>query len=473
MRRTLAFLCVLIGPAAGLWIAAQAPIHIVIMHTNDLHGQLLPRNGAGGIAEIATIVRRAKPDLMLDAGDISTGTFLSDEFLGEPTIQAMSKIGYTSGTIGNHEFDYGQAALRLLLQHAGFPFLAANVESPIPEIKKYTIATVQGIRFGIIGLTTEALKTQTHPKNVGGVTVLDFVKTLEQLLPEVREKSDFIIATVHLEDAEDARLASAFPEIRLVIGGHNHSAAGPTWIGQTLVAKTGSIGRNLGRVDLDFTAKKLVRMEARLIPVKDVPADPEIRNVLRPFNDHVREKMGQVLGEASADLVSSRSTESPLADLIADAFRERSGAQIALHNIGGIRANISKGLITWGAVFEVLPFQNTMVRLKMTGAQLRKILEGPELFALSGVRVRFNRNRPRGQQLVSITLLDGTPLEDSRLYSLVTNDFLVAGGDGITEFANGTDIEDTGFFLRDAVVDYVKRHPILSPRTDGRIIVGN
>src|SRR5215467_3852798 len=102
MRRLVAFLLVFTGLHAGLWFAAEMPVHIVIMHTNDIHGQLLPRDEVGGIAEIASIIRNAKPDLILDAGDISTGTFLADEFKGEPTVAAMNKIGYTAGTIGNH-----------------------------------------------------------------------------------------------------------------------------------------------------------------------------------------------------------------------------------------------------------------------------------------------------------------------------------------------------------------------------------
>src|SRR5262245_37294650 len=178
MRRIAAVLFILVSPLAGLWFAAQSPTHITIMHTNDLHGQLLPKAGVGGIAEIATIIRSNKPDLILDAGDISTGTFLSDEFKGQPTIQAMNKIGYSASPIGNHEFDYGQPALRLLLRQAKFPVLSANLETPITEIKKYTIITAKNVRFGIIGLTTEDVKTQTHPRNVAGVTVLDLVKTV-------------------------------------------------------------------------------------------------------------------------------------------------------------------------------------------------------------------------------------------------------------------------------------------------------
>jgi 2',3'-cyclic-nucleotide 2'-phosphodiesterase (5'-nucleotidase family) len=273
MRRILILLLAFVGLQATVWLAADSATHVVIMHTNDLHGQLLPRDGLGGIAEIGAIIRNARPDLILDAGDISTGTFLADEFKGAPTIQAMNKIGYTAGTIGNHEFDYGQDALRLRLREAKFPLLSANLQTPIPEIRKYMIAAAKGIRFGIVGLTTEDVKTKSHPNKVEGVTVLDIVKTLEQLLPEVRSKSDFIIATVHLEDEEEKRIASAFPEIRLIIGGHNHSALGPIWLDKTLVAKTGVSGRNVGRVDLDFQSKKLSHAEAKLIPVKGVRPD--------------------------------------------------------------------------------------------------------------------------------------------------------------------------------------------------------
>ena len=476
MRRILALFIVLLGNATGLWFAAQPPTHVVIVHTNDIHGQLLPKDGVGGIAEVAAIIRKNRPDLILDAGDISTGTFLSDEFKGAPTIQAMNRIGYTSGTIGNHEFDYGQDALRMRLREAKFPVLSANLTTPIAEIKKYTIVTAKGIRFGIIGLTTEEVKSKSHPKNLGGVTVLDIVKTLEQLLPEVRRKSDLIIATVHLEDEEDKRLASAFPEIRLIIGGHNHSTLGTIRLGQTVVAKTGSSGRNVGRVDLDFNAKKLVRIDAKLIPVTNVAPDREVTKVLEPFLAKVNVKMAEVVGEATDDLQKSGTVESPLANIVADAFREKGKTQIAIHNTGGIRAKISKGKITWGNVFEVLPFQNTMITLKLTGAQLKKTLErglvtGIGMAALSGVRVQFDRTKPPGQQVVSLLLTDGTAIDDSKLYSVTTNDFVLAGGDGFTEFAKGTDIMDTGIFLRDVLVDYVKAHRILSPKLDGRILV--
>ena len=476
MRKFAAFLLVLFAPAAGLWLAAQAPTHVVIMHTNDIHGQLLPRAGIGGMGEIAAIIRRAKPDLVLDAGDFSTGTFLADEFRGVPTIASMNQIRYTSGTIGNHEFDYGQPALRMLIRQARFPILSANIAAPVPGIKKYAIISSQGIRFGIIGLTTERVKTLSHPNDVVGVKVFDIVKSVETLLPEVRKRSDVIIATVHLEDEEEQRLASAFPEIRLIIGGHNHEALGPIRLGQTLVAKTGVAGRNVGRVDLEFQNKKLVQMDARLIPVKDVQAELDVVKILQPFQEKVSAKMGEIIGEATDDLMYSRTGESALGDLVADAFREKGKTQIALQNIGGIRARIIKGSVTWGNAFEVLPFQNTLITLKLTGAQLKKTLErglvsSIGMVAISGIRVQFDTKNPAGKQVASLLLTDGTPVDDSKLYSITTNDFVLAGGDGFTEFAKGTDIRDTGILLRDVLVDYIKARRVLSAVLDERIIV--
>jgi 2',3'-cyclic-nucleotide 2'-phosphodiesterase (5'-nucleotidase family) len=468
LRKFIVFLTIVFGPTTGLWIAAQSPTHIVIMHTNDIHGQLLPRDGVGGMAQMATIIRAAKPDLILDAGDLFTGTFLSDQFKGVPTIQAMNKIGYTSGTVGNHEFDYGQDALRMRLRDAKFPVLSANLQAPIFEIKKYTVVTAKGIRFGIIGLTTENTELTTHPKNLKGVTLQDVVKTVQEVLPEVRGKSDFIIVTAHLENNEDKRVADAFPEIRLIIGGHNHGTLGPIWSGQTLIAKTGSSGRNVGRVDLDFDGKKLSRLEGQLIPVMNVPADPEIAKIIEPYQAKVAAKLAEVVGQTTADLARSNNSESVLANLIGDALRERGKTQIGLQNIGGIRASILKGPIPWGSVFEVLPFQNTLVTLKLTGAQLKSVLH-VDLLAVSGIRVHFDLKKPAGQRLVSVTLSDGSPIDDSKLYSVTTNDFVVAGGDGFEELGRGREIKDTGILLRDALLDYIKARRVLSPVLDGRI----
>ena len=121
-------------------------------------------------------------------------------------------------------------------------------------------------------------------------------------------------------------------------------------------------------------------------------------------------------------------------------------------------------------IFEVLPFQNTLVTLKLSGAQLKRTLNSG-LLAVSGLRVEYDRNQPEGRQLISVTLADGSPVQDDKFYTVTTNDFLVAGGDGFVEFGKGSDIKDSGILLRDVLADHVKAHPVLSPKTDGRIVV--
>ncbi|HEX4998356.1 MAG TPA: bifunctional UDP-sugar hydrolase/5'-nucleotidase [Terriglobia bacterium] len=455
--------------AASLGVAAQAPTRVTIMHTNDLHGQIGPRNGQGGLAEIATIMRAGRPDLLLDAGDLFTGTYVDDRFEGRPTILAMNAIGYTAGTIGNHEFDYGQSVLADRIREAKFPLLSANLESAIPGIRPFVVVRVKGIRIGLIGLTTADVRTTTHPRNLAGIRVREAVETLHEVLPEVRARADFVIVMAHLTDEEERRVAAAFPEIRLIIGGHNHSVVGPVQRGETLIAKTGSIGRNVGQIDLEFQGTRMTRMDARLIPVRGRP-NREVASLLEPFTQAVAKTLAGIVGESTADLAKSDRAESALANIVADAYRARATTQIGIANLGGIRGSIPRGPIQWNTLFEVFPFRDTLVTLKLTGAQLKKTL-GVRLVAISGARARYDLTKASGDRLIAATLSNGDPIMDTRIYSVATNDFLVAGGDGFGELGRGTDISDTGIPVRDVLTDYVRNQRTLRPGLDGRIVV--
>jgi 2',3'-cyclic-nucleotide 2'-phosphodiesterase (5'-nucleotidase family) len=243
-------------------------------------------------------------------------------------------------------------------------------------------------------------------------------------------------------------------------------------LGTTMVAKTGNVGRFVGRVDLNFTGRALTRMEGKLIPVMNVAAAPDIAKIIAPYQRRVEVTMNEVIGEATADLAPSNNSESSLGNLIADAYREKGKTQIALQNPGGIRTQIAKGKITWGDVFQVLPFQNTLVTLKLTGAQLKKTLNW-DLLTVSGLKVRLDLKKPPGQRLVSATLSDGSPIEDAETYTVTTNDFVVAGGDGFSEVKKGSEIKDEGTLLRDVFVEYIKAHVVLSPSVDGRVTIAD
>jgi 5'-nucleotidase len=467
MRRLKSMMVVILLLAA-LSLTAAPQTHIVLMHTNDIHGHVLPEDGAGGLAVIAAIVKQQHPDILLDAGDMFTGTLVSDTFYGESVMAVMNRMGYRASILGNHEFDYGLKTLRDRVRQARFPVLSANVVLPYDNVGKTRVVSIRGIRFGLVGLTTEETSTTTHTKNVKNVQFFDVVRTLGQVLPPLQKRSDFIIVIGHLAPAEELRIARAFPEITLIISGHSHTELQqPIHESNALIVRTGSYGRFVGRVDLDFEGRMLKKLSTRLIEAKGVAPDPEALQAVEPYRARVERLMNTVLGEATSSFSRTVEEGGALLNLVTDSYRARTGAQIALANTGGIRTSLPAGPITYGKLFEILPFENTIVTMKITGAQLKRSL-AVRLTAVSGIRATFDLRKSKGEQLVSVTMSDGSPVLDSATYTVAINDFMQAGGDDYTEFANGTEATDTGVRLRDVVSDYIKAKKSLTPVIDGR-----
>jgi 5'-nucleotidase / UDP-sugar diphosphatase len=460
-------LLLLISMVAVLGGATET--HVVIMHTNDIRGHVVPEEGAAGSARLATVVREVKPDLMLDAGEMFSGAWISDLFLGAPVIEVMNAIGYDAAAVGANEFRYGIQALAARAREANFPLLSANAESPIGEIQVAAIFNAQDVRIAVIGLTSEELMWSEHPKNVKYVDVADAVRTLETVLPRVRERADCIVLLTNLTRDEEQRVARAFPEIRLIIGAHDEAEL-PVRIGQTTIVSAGKFGKYAGKVDLTFNDGKLSRIESRLIPLEAAEPDPSIAKLLEPYETKLNAALQQVLGHAAGDLSRSTAQESHIGNLLADAVRAKTGTTIALINATDPQTGIRKGPITSRTLLEVLPSENTLVTMRLSGAQIKRIL-GRSVMSLSGVRVKLDVTKPEGKRLVSARLDNGTQIRDKDFYSVTTNDYLLMGGDGFTEFAGGIDVEDTGILMRDALGEYIFRVGTVSPRLDGRIRV--
>ena len=201
-------------------------IPLTIVYTNDLHGQVLPfqdRNRAvpevGGLARIASRIHEVKAQapggvLLLDAGDISTGSIVSDMFNAEPMVRVMNALHYDGMAIGNHEFDRGAASLHTLLSEAEFPVLAANLVDraqmrPIPS-QRYVIQDVNGLKVGILGLTTTQSRRQLSKEDQERIVFLDAVATAREAIPQMRaEGADLVVALTHLGVDEDRHLAQS------------------------------------------------------------------------------------------------------------------------------------------------------------------------------------------------------------------------------------------------------------------------
>jgi 2',3'-cyclic-nucleotide 2'-phosphodiesterase/3'-nucleotidase len=446
-----------------------AETHVVVMHTNDIRGHVLPGPDGGGSARLATIVHEVRPDLMLDAGGMLSGSLISDTFLGAPVIDVMNAIGYDAAAVGGNDFNFGIKALEARAREANFPLLSANATSPVDEIQVAAIFNAQGVRIAVIGLTSQDLTRTGHPQNVKYVDVADSLITLQSTLPRLREKADCIVLLTNVSQAEEQRIARAFPEIRLIIGAHEEAEL-PVRIGPTTIVSAGKFGRFAGKLDLTFSDGKLKAIESRLLPIESAQPDPAIAKLLEPFEAKLTETLQQVVGQAAGDLSRSTARESHIGNLVADAIRAKTGTMIALLNPADTQKGIRKGPITSGMLFDVVPSENTLVTMRLSGTQIKRIL-GHSLMNLSGLRVKLDESKPEGKRLISAQLEDGTPLRDKEFYTVTTNDFLMMGGDGYTEFADGVDVEDTGILMRDALAEHISRLGTVSPYLDGRIQV--
>jgi len=489
--------------------SSSKPTLITILHTNDFHGNLLalttplPGNIVGGSARIATLVKQIEAStakgaivLLLDAGDPTQGTMVSNYFNGTDVIDVMNYMKYDAMELGNHEFDFGQAALAKNARHAKFPFLCTNIKitatGRTPSFcKPYEIIEQRGKRIAIFGLITPDTPVLTHPKNVIGLTFLDPIETARKLVAKLereRPKVDVIIALTHIGYEMDRRLAEEVSGINVIVGGHSHTKIDvPEMVGNAIIVQAWENGKVVGRLDLEMRGKEIVRFSGGLIDVTaDVPEDRKVKKMVEGYAAQLGEAMKEVVGSTLVPLVGDkpliRTQETNLGDLVADTMRWAAGpdVQIALMNGGGIRWHLTfpAGPITRGDVYNLLPFGNVLVMMDLTGAQIREALENGvsqwELAAgrfpqVSGLSFTFDPTKPVGSRVVNVWV-GSVPLDETAVYRLATNDFLAAGGDGYTVLTQGTNYVSTGTTLMDYMVNYLKAFSPVSPAVEGRIV---
>jgi 2',3'-cyclic-nucleotide 2'-phosphodiesterase (5'-nucleotidase family) len=279
---------------------------------------------------------------------------------------------------------------------------------------------------------------------------------------------------------EDREVASTVRGIDLIVGGHSHTEVKrPVVVGDTVIVQAGYYGQQLGvlKISVDAISGKIVRYPERKIIRKvragpDDPYDEAVAAIIRKYDAQIREEFGRVVGETRVDL-AKRPYESNLGNLICDAMRRATGADVAIQNNGGIRTTIPRGKITLEQVYMLLPFENNLMTMDLTGAQIAGILEQNAktggMLQVSGLKVLYDLAAPEGARVQALSI-GGRPVEPSRNYRVTTNDFLAAGGDRFGIFRDGKNAV-IGDSVRDAFLDYLREKSPVSPRTEGRIVV--
>jgi 5'-nucleotidase / UDP-sugar diphosphatase len=478
-------------------LARQTPVKLTIMHVNDTHGHIIPYtekaidektqvSGADYIASIIARTRSANPEgcLLLSAGDMFQGTPISNIFQGRPVIEIMNYLKYDAMVLGNHEFDWGQDVLKNIISQSAFPVLSANVFQKsgtlFPGVKPFTIIKRHNVRIAVIGLTTPETPYTSKPGNLTGLSFAQPAEVLPGLIKVVRTKgANLVIVLSHLGLDADRDLAKKVRGIDIIVGGHSHTVVpDPVNESGTIIVQAGYNGLYLGTLDIVFDpAKKkilnyTVQNELKLVSAgPQAPFDTDVARIIDKYEVQVRTEFSKVAGMALRDFTRQSNGESGLGDLITDAMRETSGAQIAFYNGGGIRADLIKGPITLEMVYTILPFDNLLVTMDLSGAQIRELLEksaqAAKLLQVSGLKVEFDLSRSAGSKVTSI-LVEGTPIDNNANYKVVTNDFLAAGGDQVTTFMQGQNVT-FGSPVRESVLDYIRAHSPLNSQIQGRI----
>ena len=495
--RLLRLLVLIALPALAGQARAQAPRDVTILYTNDFHSALdpigaywLPRNPRlGGAAALAGYVDRIRATdstvFLFDSGDMFTG-MVSNLTDGEALMELMRTMRYDAMAIGNHEFDYGAANFTRQMNRVPFPVLGANIfykGTSHPYSRPWVILVRNGIRLGVIGFIGEDARSVA---NQAGITELDFadpVTVLAPIVAELRPQVDLIVVLAHQgqtgpqqTDAEahpdvqrdfdeDIRVAGAVPGIDVFVGGHAHRGIETPYVDPrtgTIIVQTYGYGTRLGVLRLQLDGGKVVAHQGELLKVwsDSIPGDTAVARVVAHYQAAIASRAGAPLFTLARRVYRSYNAESPLGNAVADAMREEMGAEIGLQNAGGIRADLPEGPLTSGNVVDVLPFLNTVDAYRMTGAQLREIIEQSLTLArgmmqVSGMEVEYDLSRPEGERARRITVA-GAPLDPARSYVVATASFLGAGGDLYQTFTR-TEKLRTGRTITTVFEDWLRR----------------
>ena len=500
MRISLSVLFTLWLLGGSLLAQSADTVRVTILHLNDTY-QFTPADGGkrGGLARVMTIKKEALKEnpntIMTLGGDTLSPSVETRTYKGAQMIDAWNMVGLDYAALGNHEFDLKTPDLLERIKESKFTWLNANVVDTktgkrFADTPQFVVRSIGGVNIGLIGLLLPETKETSSMEAY--LNVADFCATARDLVPKMREAgANVIVGVTHLFMNQDKKLAGC-ADFDLILGGHEHTLLQSSANG-TPIFKMWADAREVGKFDLFIDKKtgKLQSMDWQIIPVTDaIPDAPEFAPVFAKYKDLLEKlavKVGATAVELDALSHSVRTKETNIGNFIADAYRKAANADVALVNGGSIRADLtySPGPLTMRDVLSMLPFNNPIVKVEVTGKLLGDILEHsvarsaednePGRFPqVSGMSFKFDTRKLPGQR-VSDIMVGGKPLDEMKTYTLATSDFLVSrGGDGYTMFKDAKVLIAADKAPKDSDVfeQAIRTAPnsTISPRLEGRII---
>ncbi len=478
----------------------DAPVRVTFLHVNDVY-QFMPVDGGmrGGLARLLTLKKEALKEnphtIFTLGGDTISPSVETRTYKGAQMIDAWNAVGIDYAVFGNHEFDLKSDVLLERMKESKFVWLGANVfdtrnNKIFADTPPFVLREFDGVKVGIIGfLLPEAKQTSSMEAYL---EVQNYCNTAKKLVPQMRkEGANAVIGLTHLFMAQDKELAKC-ADFDLILGGHEHTLLQSSSNG-TPIFKMTADARELGKFNLNFNrnTKKLESLDWEIIPVTDKTADaPEFAVVFDKYKD-LLQKLAEPVGMTTilldARSAQNRTQETNVGNFVADAFRQATGADVALVNGGSIRADLTynPGVLTKRDVLSILPFNNPVVKIEISGKTLRQALEHgvarsaedgePGRFPqVSGMSFKFDTTLPAGSRLTEIKV-GGKPLDANKTYTLTTTSFLVLnGGDGYTMFKDAKILINSDKAQKDAEIleNAIKAAPnkTIAPKVEGRVV---
>ncbi len=465
---------------------------IVVLSINDFHGSLAPAGknvGAAKLADALKVEKAKNPEgtIIITVGDSYQGSAMSNLLYGEPVSAVFKEIGIELSAVGNHEFDWGIDRITQWAEDGGLTFVSANIydkrtNQPVEWAKPYVILDKTGVKVGFIGLATPETAYKALKANVENYDFKDPVATLADWVPKVKAAgADLIIALTHLGAFQDkegkitGEAADLFQVegVDAVISAHTHQSVSGLVDGKPLVQAYYN-GRTIAKIIFVFDENnKLLSAEPSLDHLYNRPDtlkdDANTLAIYKKYEEELGPVLGKVLGKTTVELDHDRyAGPSLLGEWTCEVMREKVGVQIAMTNGGGLRVPVPAGDITAGILYEVMPFDNTLYTMKLSGADVKANIEHGIMnedigwVQISGVMVTYNKEAEAGNRITSMVLEDGTPVEMDKYYTVVTNDFMFTGGDNYN-FKNSKDGLDTYIPIRDAMMEAVEKAGVISP----------
>lgn len=485
---------ILLSLVAAVAIAGQ-PVYgenekLVILHTNDTHSQIDPNEkNLGGIVRrkvLVDSVRAAEKNVVLiDAGDAVQGTLYFSLFGGAVENKMMNALGYDIQILGNHEFDNGMDALAKYVDGVNAVMLTSNYRldksTLAGKFRPYVIKQFGDRRVGIIAINLIP-KGMIADANTVGVEYIDGIKTANSFAWILKhyEGVDVVVAVTHVgyehqPGVSDVDLARNSEDIDVIIGGHSHTLLNPNSKSSkpcripnlkgdsVLVAQMNKGGVYLGEITIDLSTGA---KSSRLIPVDsrlDSRIDVELAAELAPYRAAVDSVMSIPVGRAAVDFPTS---EPGLLNLASDFVRVRGSelvgetVDLGVMNKGGLRRSLPKGTITKGSIMQIMPFDNKVEVIELSGSDLAAAMDvmasrhGDGVS--SNVKAKIN---PETGRCETVTI-DGKPIVPNKIYRIATIDYLANGGDYMVPFTKGEKVALSQNVVYDDFIKYLQSKPM-------------